>query len=123
MRSTELTGAKTGPVGKGAYHKDFTSTDGRLSIPEDAWLVYAQPKAGDVFTFRAIPEGASAASEAVFDTAVIESGPLRSVIRVKGSFGPATAAAMEYTAWYHSYAGSPRVKLVFTLENNRHGRP
>jgi len=117
----ELTGLKSGPVGKGSYGKDFVSADGRLSIPKDAWLEYARPKAGDAYTFRAIPQDASADAETVFETAVVESGPMRSVIRVKGAFGPHAAAAMEYTAWYHLYAGSSRVKLVFTLENNRHG--
>lgn len=117
----ELTGSKSGRVGKGTYRKDFVSADGTLSIPADAWLEYARPKAGDVFTFRAIPAGASVTSEGVLDTAIVETGPMRGVIRVRGSLGLAAAAAMEYTAWYHFYAGSPRVKLVFTLENNRHG--
>jgi hypothetical protein len=117
----ELTGLHSGAVGNGFYGRDFVSTDGKLSIPGDAWLAYARPKPGDVYEFCAVPQGASAVSEGVLETALIEHGPLRSVICVKGAFGQATAAAMEYTAWYHFFAGSPRVKLVFTLENNRHG--
>ena len=120
-RDYEVTGAGSGPVGKGAYMKDYTGSGGVLSIPGDAWLQYAYPKAGDVYTFRTMPQRSSAAGEGVFETAVLERGPLRSVIRVKGSFGPAAAPVLEYTAWYHFYAGSGRVKLAFTLENNDHG--
>jgi hypothetical protein len=91
-----LAGAKSGAAGRGTFGQDFVNSDGKLSIPKDAWLAYARPKAGDAYTFRAVPRSASAASEGVFDTAIIESRPLRSVIRVKGSFGLAIAAAMEY---------------------------
>ena len=120
-RQYEVRGAKSGAVGKGEYLKDFTSDDGRLAIPRDAWLQYAWPKQGDQYTFRTIPQGASAVSEGVSQTAVLERGPLRSVIRVQGSFGPVGAAALEFTAWYHFFAGSGRVKLAMTLENNAHG--
>jgi hypothetical protein len=120
-RDFEVSGAKSGPQGAGAYQKDFTSTDGRLSIPRDAWLAYAYPQQGDVYTFRTVPDGAAAQSEGVFSTDVVERGPLRSVIRVTGSFGPTNAPVLEYTAWYHFYAGSGRARLSFTLENNAHG--
>jgi len=108
-------------VGTGAFLKDFTSADGSIAIPANAWLRYAYPKKGDVYTFRTIPAGAAAPSEGVFETTVLERGPLRSVIRVKGSFGPAATPVLEYTARYHFHAGSGRVTLLFTLENNDHG--
>ena len=120
-REYEVTGAKSGHVGSGVYLKDFASSDGLLSIPGEAWLPYAWPEMGDVYTFRTIPEGYSAASESVRESRVLERGPLRSVIRLKGSLGPAGAPVLEYTAWYHFYAGSGRVKLALTLENNNHG--
>jgi len=126
QREYEVTGAKLGRVGTGAYLKDFASTNGEFSIPGEAWLQYAWPEQGDVYTFRTIPEGHSAASESVTESTILERGPLRSVIRLKGSLGPAdpcpgTPPVLEYTAWYHFYAGSGRVKLAFTLENNHHG--
>ena len=92
-----------------------------VSIPRDAWLPYAYPAEGDVYTFRTIAEGYSAASESVSESNILERGPLRSVIRLKGVLGSAEAPVLEYTAWYHFYAGSGRVKLSFTLENNNHG--
>jgi hypothetical protein len=116
-----LTGARATEVGRGEIFKDFTSSDGKISIPSEAWLRYHWAKAGDIYTFRTIPAGSSWVSEGIFETKVVESGPMRSVIRVQGSFGPATAPVMEFTAWYHFYAGSPRVQLQFTLENNGHG--
>ena len=121
QREYEVKDSKGNRVGSGAYLKDFASADGLVSIPADAWLPYAWPEKGDVYTFRTIPEGHSAASESVRESAVLERGPLRSVIRLKGSLGPAGAPVLEYTAWYHFYAGSGRVKLAFTLENNNHG--
>jgi hypothetical protein len=120
-REYEVTGAKSGHVGRGAYLKDFSGADGRVSIPGDAWLQYAYPVAGDVYTFRTIPAGHSAASASVNESTVLERGPLRSVIRLKGFLGSAEAPVLEYTAWYHFYAGSGRVKLAFTLENNNDG--
>ncbi|MBN1442334.1 MAG: hypothetical protein JXA90_06470 [Planctomycetes bacterium] len=120
-RDYEVTDGNGSVVGSGACLKDFTSTDGRISIPADAWLQYAQPAEGDVYTFRAIPENHAAASESVREAIVLERGPLRSVIRLKGSLGPAAAPVLEYTAWYHFHAGSGRVELEFTLENNGHG--
>lgn len=120
-REYEVTGAKSGRVGSGAYLQDFSSTDGMVSIPGDAWLPYAYPAEGDVYTFRTIPDGYSTSSASVSESRVLERGPLRSVIRVKGFLGSAEAPVLEYTAWYHFYAGSGRVKLVFTLENNNHG--
>lgn len=120
-REYEVVDGKGSRVGRGAYLKDFAGTDGVISIPGDAWLPYAAPAPGDVYTFRSIPEGHTSASEGVREATILERGPLRSVIRVKGSFGPATAPVLEYTAWYHFYAGSGRVKLAFTLENNDHG--
>lgn len=117
----EVTGSNGVQVGRGEIFKDFTSTNGSISIPSDAWLPYHYPKVGDRYTFRTIPAGSSWSSEGIFETKVLEAGPMRSVIRVKGSFGPATAPVMEFTAWYHFYAGSPRVQLQFTLENNGHG--
>ncbi len=120
-REYEVTDGKGGRVGRGAYLKDFAGTDGLVSIPADAWLQYAWPAKGDVYTFRTIPDGYSATSESVREAIVLERGPLRSVIRLKGSLGPAAAPVLEYTAWYHFYAGSGRVKLAFTLENNNHG--
>jgi len=110
-----------GKVGQGSVGSDFTSKDGHIRIPKNAWLPYAPAKTGDVYTFRALPADSTLASEGVFDSEVIETGPMRSVIRIKGCFGPSSAPAMEFTAWYHFYAGSPRVKLCFTLENNSHG--
>jgi hypothetical protein len=120
-REYEITGAKSGRVGSGAYLENFVAKDGMLSIPADAWLHYAFPQQGDVFTFRTIPNGHAATSEGVWEAAVLERGPLRSVIRLKGSLGPAHAPVLEYTAWYRFYAGSGRVKLSLTLENNNHG--
>lgn len=120
-REYEVTDGKGGRLGRGAYLTGFASSDGLVSIPGDAWLQYASPAKGDIYTFRTIPEGHSAASEDVREATVLERGPMRSVIRLKGSLGPAAAPVLEYTAWYHFYAGSGRVKLVFTLENNHHG--
>lgn len=117
----ELSGKGSGVVGRGFYRKDFTTSDGLVTIPRDAWLAYHAPKAGDGYMFRTIPAGTVLRSEGVLDTCVLERGPLRAVIRVKGSFGPPAAPALEYTAWYHFYAGTSRVKLVFTVENNNHG--
>jgi hypothetical protein len=117
----EVTGSRSGPMGKGSMGSDFSGAGGRLVIPRDGWLAHARAVAGDRYTFRVIPEGTALSSEGIFETKVIEAGPLRSVIRVKGSFGPVTAASMEFTARYHFHAGSSRVKLVFTLENNGHG--
>ena len=120
-RDYELTGTKSGLVGRGGYLKDFVSADGLVSIPAGAWLPYAWPAEGDVYTFRTIPAGYSTASACVSESTIVERGPLRSVIRVKGCLGSAEAPVLEYTAWYHFYAGSGRVKLSFTLENNNHG--
>ena len=120
-RQFELAGKRSGPLGRGEYLKNFTSRDGAITIPADAWLQYAYPKSGDVYTFRSLPDGTTAASEAVTQSIVLERGPLRTVIRMKGTLGPAAAPAMEFTAWYTFYAGSARVKLAFTLENNNHG--
>ena len=117
----EVVGAKTGNQGRGAHRKNFKSKDGLISIPGNQWLPYARPKKGDTYTFRTVPAGSSFKSEGVFSTKVLEAGPLRSVIQVKGSFGPTTAPAMEFTARYHFYAGSSAVKLFFTLENNDFG--
>lgn len=50
-----------------------------------------------------------------------ERGPLRSVIQVRGSFGPPSAPGLEYTARYHFHAGSAAVRVLFTIENNHHG--
>jgi hypothetical protein len=120
-REYEVTGATSGRVGRGAYQKDFTSKDGWVSIPGEAWLAYAYPAEGDLYTFRTIPAGHSAASESVRESAVVERGLLRSVIRLKGALGSAEAPVLEHTVWYHFYAGSGRVKLAFTVENNNHG--
>ena len=120
-REFEVVGARTGNQGKGAYLQNFTSKDAVISIPGNQWLRYAAPRKGDTYTFRTIPAGSSFGSEGVVRTDVLERGPLRCVIRVKGSFGPVTAPAMEYTARYHFYAGSARVRLLFTLENNDFG--
>lgn len=120
-REYEVVGSKSGDVGHGAYRKDFVGRDGAVSIPADAWLQYAHPKKGDAYSFRTVPAGSSFPGEGVFQTSILERGPMRSVIRVKGSFGPAGAPVLEYTAWYHFYAGSGRVKLAITLENNDHG--
>ena len=117
----EVTGARAGSVGGGVYLKDFTSKDGSFSIPADAWLRYALPAEGDIFSFRTIPEQHSAASEFIQEARVLEHGPLRSVIRLKGFLGSSNAPALEFTAWYHFYASSGRVKLAFTLENNNPG--
>jgi len=114
-------GAKSGNLGCGFFRKNFTSRDGAVSIPSDAWLAYHRPAPGDKFFFRTIPGGSDLSSEGVFDAAVVERGPMRSVIRVKGSFGSTRSPGMEFTAWYHFFAGSSRVKLEFTLENNKHG--
>ena len=120
-RRFELAGKRSGAVGRGEYLKNFASKDGAITIPADAWLQYAYPKSGDVYTFRSLPDGTTAASEAITQSTVLERGPLRTVIRMKGTLGPASAPAMEFTAWYTFYAGSARVKLAFTLENNNHG--
>ncbi|MCX7590580.1 MAG: hypothetical protein N2255_03020, partial [Kiritimatiellae bacterium] len=117
----ELIGKRSGPLGRGEFRKDFTSTNNKILIPRDAWLAYAQPRQGDIYTFRSIPAGASFEAEGVLESSVVESGPLRTVIRIKGCFGPIATPVMEFTAWYHFHAGSGRVKLVFTLENNNHG--
>ena len=120
-REFEVVGERSGRVGRGVWLKDFRGKDGLIVIPADAWLRYHYPEKGDAYTFRTVPAGTSVASEGVFESTVLERGPLRSVIRVKGSFGPATAPVLEWTAWYHFYAGTARVKLAFTLENNGHG--
>ena len=117
----EVVGAKTGNQGRGTHRKDFKSKGGLISIPGNQWLPYARPKKGDTYTFRTIPAGSSFKSEGLFSAKVLEAGPLRSVIQIKGSFGPTSAPAMEFTARYHFYAGSSRVKLFFTLENNDFG--
>ncbi|UCG34073.1 MAG: hypothetical protein JSU68_05440, partial [Phycisphaerales bacterium] len=120
-REYDVTDSTRRSVGRGTYAKDFTSTDALITIPRDAWLPYAWPAQGDVYTFRTIPDGHAAASAPVQEATVLERGPLRSVIRLKGALGSAAAPILEYTAWYHFYAGSGRVKLAFTLENNNHG--
>ena len=120
-REYEVVGGTSGRLGRGAYRKDFSAAAGAVAIPAGAWLPYAMPRKGDVYTFRTVASGPSAAAEGVFEAKAIERGRLRSVIRVKGSFGPASAPVLEYTAWYHFHAGSGRVKLAFTLENNGHG--
>jgi len=120
-RTFELAGKRSGPLGQGEYLKNFTSRDGAIAIPADAWLRYAYPKSGDVYTFRSLPDDTMVAGEAVTHSTVLERGPLRTVIRMKGTLGPAAAPAMEFTAWYTFTAGSARVTLAFTLENNNHG--
>jgi hypothetical protein len=117
----EVIGAATGNQGKGVLLKDFTSRDGRISIPGNQWLRYHRPKRGDTYSFRTIPAGHSFGSEGVFATQVLEAGPIRSVIQVRGSFGPTSAPVMEFTARYQFYANSSRVKVLFTLENNDFG--
>jgi hypothetical protein len=120
-RDFEVSGAKSGPLGKGSYRKDFAATDGSIAIPADGWLNWRYPQPGDTFTFRTVPDGAELSGEGVFGTEVLEAGPLRTVIRVQGSFGPTAAPALEYTAWYHFHAGSGRVRLAFSIENNDFG--
>ena len=117
----EVVSDRGGMVGRGSFRRDFKSDDGRIAIPADAWLNEAKPKKGDAYTFRTVNGEEDLWSEGIFETAVVESGPLRSIVRVKGSFGPAAAPLLELTAWYHFYAGSSQVKLSFTLENNDHG--
>ncbi|MEW6750128.1 MAG: hypothetical protein AB1505_04025 [Candidatus Latescibacterota bacterium] len=116
----EVTGA-AGPVGRGRWGQDFRSSDGRIAIPADAWLVEAPPRAGDAYTFRAVDGEGETWSEGIFASEVVESGPLRTVLQVTGAFGPTAAPVLELTAWYHFYAGSASVKLAFALENNAHG--
>jgi hypothetical protein len=113
-----VVGKAAGDIGGGQYRKDSVLTGGGIQIPADAWLANAQPKSGDRYTFRTVAAGSDAVSEGVFSTRLVESGPLRCVLEVKGCFGPVTAPALEFTARYHFHAGSPRVRLQFTLENN-----
>ena len=110
-----------GPIGTGRFREDFQSDDGCLAIPADAWLNEALPQKGDAFTFRTIDGQDDIWSDGVFAAEIVETGPLRSVLRVQGSFGPTSAPLLEFTAWYHFYAGSSQVKLSFALENNDHG--
>lgn len=117
----QVSGSKVGKVGTGQYQKDFKATNGQVMIPGGAWLPYARPKAGDKYTFRTVAAGSDWTAEAVTSSEVIEGGSMRSVVQVKGAFGPASVPVLEFTARYHFHAGSPRVKLVFTLENNNHG--
>jgi lysophospholipase L1-like esterase len=117
----EVVGARSGSVGTGGFRQDFQSEDGHLAIPADAWLNEALPAQGDAFTFRAVDGRSEIWSESIFDAETVETGPLRSVLRIKGSFGPTSAPVLEFTAWYHFYAGSAQVKFSFTLENNDHG--
>lgn len=117
----EVVSDGTGMVGRGSFRRDFKSDDGQIAIPADAWLNEARPREGDAYTFRVVGGGEEIWSEGIFETAIVESGPLRSVLRVRGSFGPTAAPLLELTAWYHFYAGSSQVKLSFTLENNDHG--
>jgi hypothetical protein len=123
-REYELVGSRSGPVGRGTWRQDFTSTNNAIGIPTDAWLNGQRPKKGDVFTFRAVAAGSTARSDRVSSAEVIESGPMRVVLRVRGAFvldADSSAPAMEFTAWYHFHAGSARVRLQFTLENNGFG--
>lgn len=110
-----------GPVGAGRYREDFQSDDGAIAIPADAWLNGRRPRKGDAFTFTTVAGRDPIWSETVTSADVVESGPLRTVLRLKGTFGPPAAPVMEYTAWYHFTAGASDVKLSFTLENNDHG--
>ncbi len=118
----ELAGSVTGADGTGeaSWGGAFRSRSGRLILPEDAWLVYRQARKGDSFTFSTVPAGSTAHAEAIFSSCVREGGPLRTVIELKGSVGLGQAPALEFTAWYHFYAGSSKVRLDFTLENNDH---
>jgi hypothetical protein len=115
--------AKSGAQGVGEYRKAFTSKNGAISIPKDAWLNYAYAQPGDSYLFRTVPEGTAATSLGVFSSRVLEKGPMRSCVELRGFFAPTGSKAplMEYTARYHFYAGSARCKLVFTMENNSHG--
>ena len=113
-----VVGKAAGAIGGGAYRKDSALTGGGIQIPANAWLANAAPKPGDRYTFRTIAAGSDAVSEGVFATRVIESGPLRCVLEVKGCFGPKSAPVLEFTAREHFHAGSPRVRVQFTLENN-----
>jgi len=118
-----VTGSKSKAQGSGEYRRDFKSENGAISIPRDAWLDYARARPGDTYTFRTVPEGASAVSLGVFDSRVVEKGPMRSCVELRGFFAPpgSSSPLLEYTARYHFYAGSARCRLVFTLENNDHG--
>lgn len=113
-----VVGKAVGNIGGGSYRQDSALTGGGIQIPADAWLAHAPPKTGDRYTFRTIAAGSDAVSEGVFSTRLVESGPLRCVLEVKGCFGPAPAPALEFTAHYHFHAGSPCVRLQYTLENN-----
>ena len=116
-----VVGKAAGVIGGGAYRKDSALTGGGIQIPADAWLVNAAPKQGDRYTFRTVAAGSDVVSEGVFATRLVETGPLRCVLEVKGCFGPTVAPVLEFTARYHFHAGSPRVRLQFTLENNNFG--
>ncbi|MHC4916223.1 MAG: RIFT barrel domain-containing protein [Planctomycetota bacterium] len=116
-----VTGEKSGPQGNGEYRKDFTAENGAFSIPRDAWLHYARAAKGDTYTFATVPKGASAPCEVSAPARVVERGPLRTVLEQKGRFAVKGQPVMEFTARYHFYAGSARVRMLFTLENNDHG--
>ncbi len=118
----QVSGSVTGPDGGGEalWGRAFRSRSGRLILPEDAWLVGRRAGKGDRFTFSHLPAGAEAPTETIFSSRVRERGPLRTVIEFKGSVGPGKTPVLEFTAWYHFYAGSSRVRLDFTLENNDH---
>ena len=115
-------GSLVGPDGTGeaTWGKAFRSESGRLILPADAWLVDRQARRGDRFTFSTIPAGSQATTQAVTSSRVCERGPLRTVIEFKGTVGRREARVLEFTAWYHFFAGSSRVQLDFTLENNAH---
>ena len=118
----QVRGSVTGPDGGGVaeWGRGFTSKSGRLIIPEDAWLSYREGQAGDVFTFSTVPAGTEAWTGPLFSSTVRERGPLRTVIEFKGGIGEASSPVLEFTARYHFFAGSSRVRLDFTLENNDH---
>jgi len=118
----ELVGSLTGPdgVGVAGWGREFRSNSGRLILPKDAWLVERSARQGDSFTFSTVPAGSVARTRDIYSSRIRERGPLRTVIEFKGSIGPEHAPVLEFTAWYHFYAGSARVRVDLTLENNDH---
>ena len=105
---TMVTRAIPAWTNKGRSHLIYVTSAPQAGLEDDT-LRFASAREYEV-------TGAS-----VNDSTILERGPLRSVIRVRGFLGSADAPVLEYTAWYHFHAGSGRVKLVFTLENNNHG--
>ncbi|MCX7590718.1 MAG: fibronectin type III domain-containing protein, partial [Kiritimatiellae bacterium] len=52
-----------------------------------------------------------------FTVSITEAGPLRTVVRAFGDVQATEKDKLGFTCWYHFYAGSPYVRVFFTIRN------